>query len=231
MEYKGIRLAIDNDGLAIVTMCNRDNKFTMDYVKTWNKVLDDIEKNENITGMITVGEGRAFSTGLDINWLKSQSPTTLDVYHDELHKLYKRIISLGMTTVAVINGHAIAEGAFMALMHDYRIMRKDRGWINWPEVHLKLPFTKTMLDLFRVKVQNGAAVREALVFGKRLDAETAKSLGIVDVTATEENMMSKAKETIKYALGKVSVTRGFFNDMKSDMYNSFVVQEKLAGKL
>jgi hypothetical protein len=44
MEYKGIRLTIDNDGLAIVTMCNGDNKFTMDYVKTWNKVLDDIEK-------------------------------------------------------------------------------------------------------------------------------------------------------------------------------------------
>ena len=63
-----------------------------------------VYRNENITGMITVGEGKAFSTGLDIKWLKSQSPTTLDEYHDELHKLYKRILSLGLTTVAIING-------------------------------------------------------------------------------------------------------------------------------
>ena len=46
-------------------------------------------------------------------------------------------------------GHAIAEGAFIALMHDFRIMRSDRGWITWPEVHLKLPMTNAMLDLIR----------------------------------------------------------------------------------
>ncbi|XP_053402644.1 proteasome assembly chaperone 2-like [Mercenaria mercenaria] len=104
MDYNGIRLQTDTDGIAVVIMCNGDNKFTMDFVRTWHQVLDDIEKNEDITGLITIGEGRAFSTGLDINWLKTQSPTTLDEYHDELHKLYKRLMSLGLTTVAVING-------------------------------------------------------------------------------------------------------------------------------
>ncbi|XP_045193826.2 uncharacterized protein LOC123549638 [Mercenaria mercenaria] len=231
MDYNGIRLQIDTDGIAVVIMCNGDNKFTMDFVRTWHQVLDDIEKNEDITGLITIGEGRAFSTGLDINWLKTQSPTTLDEYHDELHKLYKRLMSLGLTTVAVINGHAIAEGAFIALMHDYRIMKQGRCWINWPEVHVKLPFTKTMIDLFRVKVQNGAAVREALVFGKRLDAESAKSLGIVDLATSESYLMNEAKKTLRNAIGKLSLTRGFFNDMKSDIYNNYVVQEKLAGKL
>ena len=44
MEFKGIRLNIDDDGIAVITMCNKDNKFTIDYVKTWNKVLDEIER-------------------------------------------------------------------------------------------------------------------------------------------------------------------------------------------
>lgn len=231
MSYNGIRLAVCEDRIAVITMCNGENKFTMDFLETWHQVLDDIEKNQDIAGLVTTGEGKVFSTGLDIQWLKTQSPETLDVYHDELHRLYKRIISLGLTTVAVINGHAIAEGAFIALMHDYRVMREDRGWINWPEVHLKLPFTKTMLDLFRVKVPNGVARREALVFGKRFNAEAAKSLGIVDIATKEEDLMHAAKKTLKTALGKLSLDRGFLKDMKSDIYTGFVVNEKLSGKL
>lgn len=44
MDYGGIRLEVREDRLALVTMCNGDNKFTMDYLKTWHQVLDDIEK-------------------------------------------------------------------------------------------------------------------------------------------------------------------------------------------
>lgn len=44
MDYGGIRLEVGEDRIALVTMCNGDNKFTMDYLKTWHQVLDDIEK-------------------------------------------------------------------------------------------------------------------------------------------------------------------------------------------
>ena len=49
----------------------------------------------------------------------------------------------------IITGHAVAEGAFIALMHDFRVMRSDKGWLTWPEVHMKLPMTNVMLDVIR----------------------------------------------------------------------------------
>ena len=55
--------------------------------------------------MITTGSGRHFSTGMDLDWLRRSSPEILDRYHDDLHRLYTRILTVGVTSVAVINGN------------------------------------------------------------------------------------------------------------------------------
>ena len=55
--------------------------------------------------MITTGGDRYFSTGMDVDWLRRSSPAVLDSYHDELHRLYNRILTLGVPTVAVVNGN------------------------------------------------------------------------------------------------------------------------------
>ena len=58
-----------------------------------------------VRGMITIGSDRYFSTGMDVDWLRRSSPSVLDLYHDDLHRLYTRILTLGVTSVAVVNGN------------------------------------------------------------------------------------------------------------------------------
>ena len=84
---------------------------------------------------------------------------------------------------------------------------------------------------FRVKVPSGPAHREALVFGKRLNAHTARDLGIVDTLATEETMMDVAMDTVNAALGRMNLSQGFLNDMKTDVYDRSVPDEKMTSKL
>lgn len=43
MIYQGFRVDID-ETVAVITMCQGDNKFTMDYVREWHRVLDDVER-------------------------------------------------------------------------------------------------------------------------------------------------------------------------------------------
>lgn len=69
------------------------------------------------------------------------------------------------------------------------------------------------------------------MFGKRLNAVAAKDLGIVDVISTEVNLMTEARRMVSLAVGKMELTRGFFTDMKSDIYNNFVTDEKLFAKM
>ena len=37
----------------------------------------------------------------------------------------------------LLSGHAFGGGAFLAIAHDYRVMREDRGWISVNEIILK----------------------------------------------------------------------------------------------
>jgi len=43
VTFIGIKIEVKND-VAIVTMCNGDNRFTMDYLQEWNKVLGVIDR-------------------------------------------------------------------------------------------------------------------------------------------------------------------------------------------
>lgn len=48
-------------------------------------------------------------------------------------------------------GHAFGAGAFLALAHDYRIMRSDRGWWCVPAatVGLQIPLPQGLIALLR----------------------------------------------------------------------------------
>ena len=61
-------------------------------------------RKAGLRGLISSGKDNFFSTGMDVDWLKKSSPDILDRYHDNLHRLYTRLLNLGVTTAAVING-------------------------------------------------------------------------------------------------------------------------------
>ena len=61
-----------------------------------------------------------------------------------VHELLARLLEIGVPTVAAIQGHAFAAGAMLALAHDERVMRADRGWSCLPEVDINIPFTPGM---------------------------------------------------------------------------------------
>ena len=48
-----------------------------------------------------------------------------------------------------LSGHVYAGGAMMAMAHDFRIMRSDRGWFCLPEVKLGMPFSLGMMALLK----------------------------------------------------------------------------------
>lgn len=55
-------------------------------------------------------------------------------FGNTMGQIMERLLLAPIPTVAAINGHAFAAGAFLALACDYRIMREDRGWICISEV-------------------------------------------------------------------------------------------------
>lgn len=47
-------------------------------------------------------------------------------------------------------GHTYAAGAFVAISHDYLIMRNKKGWFCFPEVNIKRSFTVGYMNLAKL---------------------------------------------------------------------------------
>lgn len=46
-------------------------------------------------------------------------------------------------------GHAYAAGAILALVHDVRVMRKERGWFCLPEIKINRSFTISTMEMVK----------------------------------------------------------------------------------
>lgn len=104
--------------LFILTMKTGENRFNTKFIEALFGALDEIEKvREQEDGepaaLITTGEGKFFSNGLDLE----HAITTPGFFDDYYLKLLVRILTFPIPTVAAINGHAFAGGFMLALAH------------------------------------------------------------------------------------------------------------------
>jgi len=93
--------------------------------------------------------------------------------------------------VAAINGHCYAAGGLLALCHDFRVMRADRGFFCLPSVDVGIPFTRGMTELVARKVPPPVS-HTLVVSGFRYGGEEAARLGIVTTAVPAEAVRSEA---------------------------------------
>jgi enoyl-CoA hydratase/carnithine racemase len=118
-----------------------------------------------------------------------------------VHELLARVLEIGVPSVAALQGHTYAAGAMLALAHDQRVMRADRGYFCLPEVDLGIPFTPGMSALIASRLAMPTA-HEVLALGRRYGGEEAARAGIVDEAVDEQHVLSRACERAAGLSGK-----------------------------
>ena len=119
-------------------------------------------------------------------------------------------------TVAAVNGHAFGAGFMIALCHDLRIMREDRGYLCANEVEIGMTIPEPELALFRHKIPMGA-FHETVVLARRWTGPAAKDAGFVHATTSLENVRPVALQTAERQLG-VAKNREVLGWMKERLY-------------
>jgi enoyl-CoA hydratase/carnithine racemase len=81
----------------------------------------------------------------------------------------------------------------LALAHDQRVMRTDRGFFCLPEIDIRIPFTPGMNALITVRLSARTA-HEAMTTGRRYGGLDAAAAGIVDEAVEAEQVLPRAIE-------------------------------------
>jgi Delta3-Delta2-enoyl-CoA isomerase len=84
----------------------------------------------------------------------------------------------------------------LALAHDFRVMRADRGYFCFPEVDIHIPFTPGMAALIQAKLAPQTAVA-SMTTGRRFGGDDAAGVGIVDTTAAEDAVTAQAVNLLR----------------------------------
>ena len=205
---------LDRDGdVFVLHLGDGENRFNPGSGAAIEALLDEFDAVEGAKALVTTASGKFFSNGLDLAWAGTDVER-LGQAVDALVAILRRITTLPAPTVAAIQGHAYAGGALLALAHDLRVMRADRGYFCLPEVDLKMGFTPGMSALILAKL-TPATARDAMVFGKRWGGTDACAAGIVDDAVAEDDVLGRA---VALAAGVAAKADPVMGAIKRRMY-------------
>jgi enoyl-CoA hydratase/carnithine racemase len=179
--------------------------------------LDEIDSAPDPLALVTTGSGKFFSNGLDLEWLFSGA-ADMPAFVADVERLFARVLAAPYITVAACNGHTFAAGAMLALAHDFRVMRADRGFFCLPEVDIKIPFTTGMNSLIVSRLPTTTA-HEVMVTGRRFGGEDAQRSQIVHRAVAAPDVLPTALSIAAALAGK---DRNTLRAIKERMYGETI---------
>jgi Delta3-Delta2-enoyl-CoA isomerase len=183
-----------DDKIAVLHLGGDENRFSPTYLDDIEAAIDEVIA-ENVRGLVTTAGGKFYSNGLDLEWLGAHADQGR-WYIGRVHQLLARVLTLPIPTAAAVVGHAFGAGAMLALAHDFRVMRADRGYFCLPEVDIRIPFNPGMAALIQAKLTPQAAVA-SMTTGRRFGGTDAEAFGIVDATADEGALPGAAIDLLR----------------------------------
>lgn len=189
-------ISLDKEGeVFVLTMDYGENRWNTTFTRQFDAALDEVEASDGPAALVTVStHEKFFSNGLDLEWMMARGEHPggdRAAFGPEAMAVFGRMITLPMPTVAAVNGHAFGAGFMIALSHDIRIMREDRGFMCANEVELGMAIPEPELALFRHKMPINAFY-ETVQFARRWTATDAAAAGFVQQTCPVDELRERA---------------------------------------
>jgi len=154
-----------------------------DLDAAWVQFRDD----EEAWVAIVTGAGRAFSAGAD---LRGNAPPR-GATHWETPSLtsLENGIEIWKPIIAAVNGYALGFGLTLVAACDF-VIASERAEFGFPEVLLGVPTIQGAVRMPRFV--GWQAAMELLLTGERVDAETARAMGLVRKVVPHDRLMDEA---------------------------------------
>jgi methylglutaconyl-CoA hydratase len=179
-------LRVEQDGdLLHVTMARpeRRNAFDAELIQELTRAFSDI--GEEVRVVLLAGEGRSFSAGADVEWMRSSVELTYEENVADARRLrmmLEAIDSCPAPVVTRVQGHALGGGCGLVACSDVAVAAPDAVFA-FSEV--KLGIIPAVISPFALTKIGASAARRYFVTGEKFDAETALRIGLVHGVAED----------------------------------------------
>jgi methylglutaconyl-CoA hydratase len=188
---QALRVEQDAD-LLHVTMARpeRRNAFDAALIQELTEAFSDV--GDNVRAVLLSGEGKSFSAGADVEWMRS----SVELSYEEnvadarrLRMMLEAMDSCPAPVVARVHGHALGGGCGLVACSDIAVAAPD-ALFAFSEV--KLGIIPAVISPFALAKIGPSTARRYFVTGEKFDAETALRIGLVHGVAEDLDGAAKA---------------------------------------
>ena len=186
-------------GVAVITL-NRPEKLnalTAAMLSELNRLLEQAEQDAAVRAVVITGAGRGFSAGQDLTEMRAreesgQAGISAEYMEQTYHPLIRRIRRMEKPVIGAINGVAAGAGASLALACDLRVASEKASFIqSFVNVGLVPDSGSTF---FLPRLAGFARALELAFTGRRLPADEAERIGVVNRVVPHDQLMEATME-------------------------------------
>src|ERR687897_232741 len=182
------------DGIAVLTVDRQEKLNTLDrqVVEELGQALLALE-SEGPRALVVTGAGeRAFVAGADIRAMSIMEPLEAKRFSEIGHAAMALLDRSPVPTIAAVNGYALGGGCEVAIACDIRVAAENATF-GFPEVGLGI--LPGMGGTQRLPRMIAPALAKELIFtGRRIGAEEAREIGLVNRVVPEGEALNAARE-------------------------------------
>ena len=190
----------DNENIRTITL-NRPEKLNSINLKMateLNQAVNNAANDKAVQCLIITGEGRAFSSGGDVNEMGDHLPKAGDLFYkltEQIHSIFSTILRTEKPVINSLNGVVAGGSLGFALAGDYRIASESALILS---AHFKRGFVPAGGATYILPRLIGLGRTQALFFGgKTLNSKEMLEWGLVHEVVSDDELKQRTMEMAK----------------------------------
>jgi enoyl-CoA hydratase len=167
------------------------NAINRDFFLELEDLVRRLEAPE-VRAAVLTGTGKFFSAGLDLFEVFNYDAAGGRDFARRFDRGLTSLFAFTKPLVAAVNGHAVAGGAVLADMADFRLMAAGTGKVGLTELPLGVPFPTVALEVVRYACA-GPHLHEVLLRGRLYGPEDACARRLVDEVVPSAELLPRAR--------------------------------------
>ena len=202
MTNSAIVLTTDDRGIATLTINRPEihNAFDDDLIEDLITILRKVEADESVRVLVLASEGKSFSAGADLRWMRRMAdytPAENKADAMQLAALMQTLNDLSKPTIARVQGAAFGGGVGLVACCDIAIA-SSKALFCLSEVHLGL--IPAVISPYVVAAMGERASRRYFTTAERFSADEALRTELVHEVVEPDELDSRIEAVIEQLL-------------------------------
>lgn len=188
--------AIDPQGVARITLTRSDvhNAFNEVLIAELTAALEGLGNDDRVRVVVLAAQGRSFSAGADLNWMKAMAGFSEAENHEDalnLGRLMQTLNNLPKPTLALVQGSAYGGGVGLVACCDIVVAAEEAKFCL---SEVKLGLIPAVICPYVIAAIGEAAARRYFLTAEPFSAWEAQRLGLVHEVVEPGRLEQKGRQ-------------------------------------